>query len=165
MCAFKITCISSYRASPKPKHGVLSKMYHFQGKSDNSLELLIGNFPYFYIPIDLLLDSSLTHHYLTSQHPRWLSMLVPGGCQARGRNSSSLSGLWWCSLPLSPLVLLSSPVYQRLHSPRVPSTEAKSEDCTCSLVAIIRKMTQQHGRGRRLLESSVKMFRAARVQT
>lgn len=27
MCDFKITCISSYRVSPKPKHGALTKLY------------------------------------------------------------------------------------------------------------------------------------------
>lgn len=43
----------------------------------------------------------------------------------------------------------------------------KSEDCTCSLVAIIRKMSQQHGMAEdeEWLESSVNMFRAAHVQT
>lgn len=71
------------------------------------------------------------------------------------------------SAPL-PRVLLSSPVYQRLYSPRVHLADVKSEDCTCSLVAIIRKKEMtQHGvaEDEEQLESSVSVFRAARVQT
>lgn len=40
-----------------------------------------------------------------SQHPLWLSMLVPGGCQAKGRNSSSLGGGVCGDAPLPPLPL------------------------------------------------------------
>lgn len=151
-------------ALPKPKHGLLTKLYPFSRKIWQFHGPVNWKFHCLYIPFDLLIFSSLTHHYSISQHPMWLRMLVPGGCQARGRNSYSLSGPWRCSLPL---VLLSSPDYQRLLSPGEHSTDAKSEVCTCSLVAIIRKMTQQHGVAEddELLESSVKMFRAAHVQT
>lgn len=83
-----------------------------------------------------------------SQHPLWLRVLVRGGSQARGWNIFSL---WGLQVPLPtptplPLVLLSSPVYQRLCSPGVDSAHVKSEDCTCSPVAIIRKKMTQHGR-------------------
>lgn len=56
------------------------------------------------------------------------------------------------------LVLFLSPVCWRLYSPGALATDLESVDYTCSLVAIIRRMTQHlsMGEDERLFKSSVK---------
>lgn len=108
------------------------------------------NFHCFFIPFDLLpriYDSPLTHHYRSPTIPCDWACSSLGAVRPRAE-IAPVSGV--CSdapcppAPL-PLVLFSSPVYQRLYSPRVHSADVKSEECTCSLVAIIRTVSQQRG--------------------
>lgn len=53
-------------------------------------------------------------------------------------------GMMWASLTLA---LFLSPGYQRHYSPAALSTDLESVDYTCSLVAIIRRMTQHRSMG------------------
>lgn len=138
------------------------------GKWHNFFELFVLNFYCSYIPFDLLpviYYSSLSHHY------RSPSILCDWACSSPGavgpRAEIALLS-WLCGDAPCPLalVLLSSAVYQRLYSPRVLSADVKSEDRTCSLVAIIRKMSQPHGvaEDEERLQSSANMF-GARLRT
>lgn len=142
-------------------------------KYHSSFELLFLNLHCVCIPFDLLpliYYSSLSHHYRSPSIPCDWACLSLGAVRPRAE-IATVSGGCAVMLPAPlPRVLLSSPVYQRLYSPRVHLADVKSEDCTCSLVAIIRKKKMtQHGvaEDEERLESSVStvVFRAARVQT
>lgn len=83
-------------------------------------------------------------------------MFFPGAVRSGAEIAPASQSLGMLSASLT-LALFLSPVCRRLYSPRALATDLKSVDYTCSLVAIIRRMTQRLNMGEDggLFESSV----------
>lgn len=83
-------------------------------------------------------------------------MSSPGAVRSGAEIAAASRSLGTLTASLTPALFL-SPVCRRLYSPGALATDLESVDYTCSLVAIIRRVTQHLSMGENggLFESSV----------